>query len=400
MKDYYQDRMTAIRRYLEGDPPAEISASLGYSSAWFFKWRLRYALYGLEGLKDLPKAPKHQAEQTPEKLERAIVNIRQAREKRERDETRYALIGAEAIHQELQELGYVPPSVRTVHNILVRHGQVTPDPAPQSVKQVIDRHYPSLTITAPGQVQQLDLVGPRYLQGSSQRLYFYNLRDVCSRRIAVDVGKDHQANTIVQALIRAWQIMGSPVILQHDNALEFRGSNQYPRTAGLVTKLCLALGIESLFIPAREPYRNGTIENFNGLFQKLVLTTQRIKDFSHLQREVRCFERVANLEHPHHPLAGKTSVEYEQSVHFQPRLLASTFTFGPTFHFAEPPEGKVSFICRIRQSGKITIATEKFDIDQWLAWDYVYATIVVHEHTLKIYHKGEVIKAFPYDLKT
>ena len=398
MSECYQDRITAIRCYLEGEAPIDIYTRLGYSSAWFFKWRLRYLLYGFDGLKDLPKAPKHQAKQTSAALEQAIVHIRQSREKREREETKYAFIGADAIHKELQEFGYVPPSVRTVHNILVRHGLVKPPPAPQSVKEVIDRHYPSLTITSPGQMQQLDLVGPRYLQGSSQRLYFYNLRDVCSRRVAVDVGKNHQANTIVQALIRAWQRMGSPTILQHDNALEFRGSNQHPRSAGLLTKLCLTLGIESLFIPAREPYRNGCIENFNGLFQQLVLATQRIKDFSHLQREIQLFERVANLEHPHRPLAGKTSAEYEQSVQFQPRRFASTFTFGPTFRFSEPPEGKVSFICRIRPSGKITIATETFEIDDRLAWDYVYASIGVHEKTLRVYHKGEEITTFPYEL--
>lgn len=251
--DCYQDRILAIKRSLEGDRPVEIYTSLGYSSTWFFNWRLRYALYGIDGLKDLPKAPKRQAEHTPERLEQVIVNLRQVREKRDRDATRYALIGADAIHKELQELGYTPPSVRTVHNILVRHGLVGPAPAPQSVQQVIDRHYPSLVITHPGQVQRLDLVGPRYLQGSSQRLYFYTLRDVCSRRVAVDVGKNHQANTIVQALIRAWQIMGYPTILQHNNALEFRGSNQSPRSAGLLTKLCLALGIESVFILPREP---------------------------------------------------------------------------------------------------------------------------------------------------
>ena len=92
-------------------------------------------------------------------------------------------------------------------------------------------------------------------------------------------------------------------------------------------------------------------------------------------------------------------MEYERAVNVQPHLLASPCTFSPTVRFTDPPEGAVSFICRIRKSGTITIATETFDIDPQLAWDYVYATIVVHEHTLKIYHKGEVIKTFPYKLK-
>jgi putative transposase len=399
MNTAYEERHIAIRRYLEGEMPSQIYTSFGRSSTWFFKWKLRYALYGLEGLKDGSKAPKHQAEQTDEALETAIVNIRELREKREQDETKYALIGAVAIHKELQELGYHPPCVRTVHNILGRNGLIVSIPALQSVREVIDRHYPSFDTSQPGRLQQLDLVGPRYLQGSSQKYYFYHLRDVCSRRIAMEVGQNHQANTIVKALIRSWQRMGLPAILQHDNALEFRGSNRFPRSAGLLTKLCFALNVESVFIPSHEPYRNGSIENFNGLFQRLVLKTQHLADFSHLQQEVRTFELVANTQHPHVPLHGKTSLEYEQSVHFQPKFLPQDFIYGTRFQFKQPPDGKVSFICRVRRSGKITIASEKFAIDSDLAWDYVYATIVVKEHTLKIYHQGKVIKAFPYELK-
>ena len=400
MNDEYETRVVAIRRYLEGEPPVKIYTSLGRSPVWFFKWRNRYDRYGLDGLHDLSKAPHHQPHHTPEAVEQAIVTMRTLREKRERDETKYALIGAFAIHQELQALGYTPPSVRTVHKILVRHGLIVPQPEPNPVREIIDRHYPALAITSPGQLHQLDLVGPRYLTGSGQKYYFYNLRDVCSRTVALEVGKNHQASTIVNALIGSWQRMGLPTILQHDNALEFRGSNRYPHSAGLLTKLCLTLGIESLFIPSRQPYRNGSIENFNGLFQRLVLATQSIDNFPQLQQEVKEFEHVANTQHPHVPLNGQTSEQYEQSVGFVPSLLSKDFTLSPRFHFQELPAGKISFICRIRQSGRITIVTEKFEIDPHLAWDYVYATIFVKEQQLKIYHKGEVIKEFPYELKT
>lgn len=399
MNALYAERVLAMRRSLEGEEPSHIYTSLGRSQAWFFKWKLRYAHDGLEGLKDVSKAPHRQADQIPETLEQAIVNIRHAREKRERDETKYALIGALAIRKELAELGYDPPCVKTIHNILARHGLISPIPPVQSVREVIDRHYPTLTITRPGQVQQLDLVGPRYLHGSSQKYYFYTVRDTCSRRVAIEVGKDRQARTIVNALIHAWQRMGKPTILQHDNALEFRGSHHSPRSAGLLTKFCLALQIESVFIPVHEPYRNGSIENFNGLLQRLVLKTQEIDAFPSLQEEVRRFELAANTTHPHAPLHGQTSAEYEHAIHFQPNLLAPSYTFPSRFHFEAFPEGKVSFICRIRKSGKITIATEKFEIDPTLAWDYVYASIFVKERLLRIYHQGKVLKELPYILK-
>jgi len=173
----------------------------------------------------------------------------------------------------------------------------------------------------------------------------------------------------------------------------------YPHTAGLLTKLCVAFQIESVFVPAREPWRNGSIENFNGLFQRLVLRTHLLNDFSQVQREIKVFERVANTQHPHIPLTGHTSLEYEQSLNFHPNLLSKDFTLPRSFHCIPPPEAKVSFICRIRRSGRITIVSEKFDIDPALAWDYVYATICVKEQVLKIYHKGDVIKTFPYALK-
>jgi putative transposase len=400
MNDVYQERIVAMRRYLEGEHPVKIYTSLGRSEKWFFKWKRRYDASGLDGLHDLSRAPRHQASQTPKALESVLGNIRTAREKREQDETKYALIGAFAIHTELQDLGYVPPSVRTVHNILVRHGLIGAQPPPQSVREILDRHYPAHSLTRPGEFQQLDLVGPRYLTGSGQKYYFCMLRDVCSRRIAIELGKNRRASTIVKALIHAWQRMGMPAILQHDNALEFRGSPRYPRSAGLVTKLCLALGIESVFIPARQPYRNGTIENFNGLFQRLVFHTQEIDNEAQLQQELIAFEEAANTQHPHVPLEGKTSLEYEHLLGFIPQLLAPDFPFNARFQFKEPPEGKVSFICRIRKSGKITIVSEKFEIDPALAWDYVYATIFVKEQTLKIYHNGIVIKAFPYAFKT
>ena len=398
MNDEYQERIVAIRRYLEGEAAVNIYTSLGRSPAWFFKWKNRYVQHGLDGLKDLSKAPKHQANQTSDVLETVIVQMRTLREQRERDETKYALIGAFAIHKELGDLGYAPPSSRTVHRILARHGLIGAPPQPQSVREVIDRHYPAFEITAPGLLQQLDLVGPRYLKGSGQKYYFYNLRDVCSRRIAIEVGTNRQAKHVVNALILAWQRMGRPTILQHDNALEFRGSNRYPRAAGLLTKLCLALGIETVFIPSRQPYRNGTIENFNGLFQRYVLDSQELENEEQLRQEVATFEHVANTQHPHVPLDGNTSQEYEHAVQYVPQLLSPDFTFDSRFHFTERPNGKVSFICRIRKSGRITIASEKFEIDPELAWDYVYATIFVKEQQLRVYHQGTVIKEWPYEL--
>ena len=129
-----------------------------------------------------------------------------------------------------------------------------------------------------------------------------------------------------------------------------------------------------------------------------MLNSRSIKDVPPLQRDVNAFETAANTHHPPVPLDGKTSLEDERFVTFPPKLGAPKFTLTPRFRFQQVPEGNVSCICRIRKSGQITIATAKFDIDPQLAWDDVYATISVKERALKIYHKGERMKAFPSQL--
>lgn len=61
-------------------------------------------------------------------------------------------------------------------------------------------------------------------------------------------------------------------------------------------------------------------------------------------------------------------------------------------------EGTISFIRLVRKSGRITILQEKFDIAPELKWEYVYASIVIHGQKLKVWHKGELIKTFDYQL--
>lgn len=74
---------------------------------------------------------------------------------------------------------------------------------------------------------------------------------------------------IVQAMVAGWQRLGIPQFLQVDNELSFRGSNRYPHSFGLLIRLCLYLQVEIVFIPPGEPWRNGIVERFNDVYDKL-----------------------------------------------------------------------------------------------------------------------------------
>jgi hypothetical protein len=81
---------------------------------------------------------------------------------------------------------------------------------------------------------------------------------------------------IVDALVAGWQRLGIPDLLQADNELSFRGSNRYPRSFGLLIQLCLYLGVEIVFIPPGQPWRNGIVEKFNDLYDKALLSQPAI----------------------------------------------------------------------------------------------------------------------------
>ena len=91
--------------------------------------------------------------------------------------------------------------------------------------------------------------------------------------------------------------MGISRYLQMDNILSLRGSNQYPHSLGLVIHLCLYLGIEPIFIPIREPWRNGIVKHFQNVFDKMFFRTQYFKDFAYLCQQAKDFKVFHNQNH-------------------------------------------------------------------------------------------------------
>jgi IS30 family transposase len=63
-----------------------------------------------------------------------------------------------------------------------------------------------------------------------------------------------------------------------DNARELTGRGRSSRTIGQVIKLCLHLGIEPLFIPEHAPWCKGSVENGNGLVERLLVQGQPLHD--------------------------------------------------------------------------------------------------------------------------
>ena len=157
---------------------------------------------------------------------------------------------------------------------------------------------------------------------------------------------------VTKALINCWQTLGIPSYLQMDNILTARGSNRYPHSFGLVIRLCLTLGIQPLFIPLNEPWRNGIIEHFQNVFDKMLFRSQVFQGFSHFCEEAKIFELFHNQNHRYSTLNGKTPVEKFSG---KGRCLARDFKLPRTLAIAD---GYVHIVRFIRSNRMLDIFGE------------------------------------------
>jgi hypothetical protein len=189
--------------------------------------------------------------------------------------------------------------------------------------------------------------------------------------------------------------MGLPDFLQLDNELSFRGSNRYPRSPGLIIRLCLHFGVQPVFIPVGEPWRNGVIEKFNDTYNKKFFRRQWFPNYATLKGQSKNFQRFHNKYHRYSCLKGKTPLETIRADNSDPFTIAPG-TKLPQLDYV--PDGEIVLIRFIRSDCKLDIFGEKFQVTKDLAYSYVKAVIVTSIHTLQVYRDSELVDTFDYHL--
>ena len=242
----------------------------------------------------------------------------------------------------------------------------------------------------------MDLVGPRYIKGDG-RFYSMNVIDLYSHRVFIESSRTKEDDNIAHGLLRCWKSMGLPDFLQIDNELSFRGSNRYPRSLGIVLRLCLHFGIQPVFIPVGEPWRDGIIEHFNDTYDKKFFRRQWFSSYAMLKRQSKNFQQFHNKNHRYSCLRGKTPLEVIESDAFEPLTLGPN-TRMPKLNFL--PDGTISLIRFIRSDRILNIFGEKFEVSKDLVYSYVQAMIVTEIHTLQVYLGEDFVQSFEYRMPT
>lgn len=378
-------RQEAVRRRLSGESIGSIAAALKMTGRWVLKWLGRYDPTDAIWYEDRSRAPHRRPRQTPEVLEALIVSIRQDLEAR-----RHAQTGAGSILWTLAKLDYRPlPSTRTVNRVLKRQGLVKQRTSytPKGTA------YPQPPAAVPNALHQVDRVGPRYLRDDGQ-FYSLNTIDLGRRKVALYPCRRRTDDMTVAGLTSAWQRLGIPQRAQFDNELAFWGSNRYPRSFGTVIRMCLHLGVEPVFIPLDEPWRNGIIERFQAVWDQRFFRTQQFVGFGHVEEASRQFEVFHNTHHRYSALKGRTPNEVERLSRFQPQLLPQDFIVPKE----RPRHGRIHLIRLIRSDRILRVASERFRVDPALIHEYVTATVVVEEEVIEVRHVDRLVQTIEYRL--
>lgn len=374
-------RILAIERHCRGEIPKSIYTSLGRSKGWFFKWLKRYEAGGDQWFKEHSKQPLNSPWKTPDEIETLICLTR----KRLHDKSLFC--GAQAIRWQLEDDGVSPlPSISTVKRILKRHNLISKGSGPYKPK---GKKYPEIAARRINDVQQFDFVGPCYLQGPV-KFYSLHAMDVAGKRCAIEPGL-HRRDVFLMVW-EVWKRLGIPRFAQFDNALEFCGSLRYPRNMGQVIRLCLCMGVEPVFIPVREPWRNGVVEKFNDHWNKMFFSKVTMTDYVQLRQQSIDFESRHNNLWRYSALEGKTPMEILAEKPAKIKFPTSA----PGKKIAKPRKGKYHVIRFIRSNLTLDIFGEKFAMPGEAKYEYVKATIDVEKELLKVYGDSMQVAEFPY----
>lgn len=371
-------RQEAIRLHLQGVSVKLIGEQVNRTRQWVYKWLKEFKNGSSDWYKTKSTAPKHIRSKTSGQTRQLVIDIR----KRLQNEP-YAQKGAISILYEFERLNITPPSISTINRILRRNSLLEQS----EVKRLKDTEYPSYFYG----VQQMDLVGPKYLKGGF-RFYFLNIIDTENHCAGVYPVADKSAKNVCASVIDFWRNYQMPDFLQMDNALSFRGSNRHPRGLGLLMRVALSNSVTPVFIPPAEPWRNGIIEKFNDNVIKYFYNTQRFKSFEHLKERAVGFSVFHNTHH-----------RYSSQNNRMPKQLADALTrkaplAGEIDLNKKIPvdSGRIIFIRFIRSDRKLRLLNESFIVSAELVYSYVVAEVIINRFVLTVSRNNILYHVFHF----
>jgi putative transposase len=388
MKKILKQRALAVQRYLAGESPQSICASLRKTKPWLYKWVSRYTPKDPAWCEDQSRRPLSHPLRTPAEIEDIVEMVRLSLYNKAH------FCGKQAIQWEMTDMEVQPlPSLSTIGRILRRRDLTDRRTGRYEPK---GKKYPKLPMLLPNQTHQVDLVGPCYLSGPI-RFYSLSAVDTAINRCGIEPMPSKGAQSVLDAVYAVWLRMGIPNNVQVDNELAFYGSPTHPRGMGPLIRICLRYGVNLWFIPPSEPWWNGVVEKFNDHYQQKFLAKVTMTSLPQLRKESLAFEHRHNSTYRYSKIKGQTPLQALAGM--KTKLIFPSKADIPKHPLEKPEEGYYHVVRFIRSDLRLNIFGEIFPAPPETQYEYVVATIDVKEQKLKLFLDAIQVEQYDYQLR-
>lgn len=274
----------------------ELCRSFGISRPTAYKIITRFEEMGYEGLRETSRTPRSHPNKTDQKVVNGILELKE----------KHRLWGAKKIRK-LMFNDYpddIIPSVVTVHNILKKHGLVSPQKRLRRVKPI----YPIFDPKECNEVWSADYKG-KFLMGN--KIYCHPLTIADSKSRFVFTAKGHYKENLQSAkaeFTRVFRKYGIPKQMHTDNGSPFGSVAAIQRFTRL-SYWFIELGIMPVFSDPAHPEQNGRHELMHRDL-KASCAKPSAYDLKAQQRRLNRFVKEYNHVRPHEALDMETTSIY------------------------------------------------------------------------------------------
>jgi transposase InsO family protein len=270
-------------------------AELGISPPTFYKYQARFEAEGVDGLLERSRRPTSCPRLTPASVEDEIV-----RRRKELDDNGWDC-GAASIFHRMRRAGQDPPSIRTIHRVLVRRGLVTPAPAKRPRSSYRRFEYPRTN-----DCWQIDATECVLSEGS--KAVVFHLIDDCSRKSLRSIAAAAETGEGAQRCVtEAVAEHGIPAMFLSDNGSAF--SAKLRGGEAELERVLRALGVNVVTSSPYHPQTCGKDERFHQTFKKWLRKQPAPATLVELQSLAETFDELYNSERPHSAHGGDTPDE-------------------------------------------------------------------------------------------
>jgi transposase InsO family protein len=278
-----------------------LCSELGISRQSFYKYRRRYVAEGAVGLVERSRRPGSSPLRTPPEVEEAIIRMRKELAGEGSD------CGAQSIAYMLSRRGWeVVPSVATIHRVLVRRGQVIPQPEKRPRSAGLRFQWEQ-----PNDAWQIDAT--RWVLSGRGEIWIMDLLDDRSRLVPAAMAcAGPTTEAAWEAFSQGIGRFGLPARVISDNGTCFTGRFLDGEVA--FEQNLRAAGIRHICSSPGHPQTCGKLERWHQTLKKWLRARPLAGNIEELQTQLDQFLGYYNTNRPHRALAGATPLEVWQGA--------------------------------------------------------------------------------------